>query len=127
MLAKRDVLHFPMQCGVCDRERDDEAAASGRMTINERLLRWTLVAVIARNKSRLWTNERTNERLDERAGERTNDGAVIFWLDEYSDDISVGFAHYCTYPGSVDTNNLFNSPVPESSIASLRAGGTKNR
>lgn len=100
-MSRQNVLRFPSW-------RMRPEWWNGRMTINERLSRWTLIVVIAQNKSRLRTNERTNERtnwakerMNGRTSERTNDeddehdGAVIFWVDERSDDV-LGFSHYST-------------------------------
>lgn len=109
MYAQAGCSPFPAVAYAAGSQNDGTGAGveNGRMTINERLLRWTLIVVIAWNKSRLRTNERTNERtgeLSERTNERASarttkddehDGAVIFWVGERSDDV-LGFSHYST-------------------------------
>lgn len=106
-----------------------------RMTINEQLLKWTLTVVIARNKSRLRTNERTDERTNwakERMNRRTrwtndeddeHDGAVIFWVDERSDDV-LGFSHYSTCTQLTDATGkiifLTRPPLIDVRLRTLR-------
>lgn len=135
-MLRQDVLHFPQRRMRLEARMTERVGTWARMTINERLLRWTLIVVIAWNKSRLRTNERTNERMNwtkermnGRASERANDeddehdGAVIFWVDERSDDV-LGFSHYSTCTQLTDATGtiifLTRPPLIDVRLRTLR-------